>query len=323
MKPRCWFFFVGLVLAVVCLPEQSLAAGVISLASNQDGELLVLLTDGKLVHFDPLSLRYQQLGILARGTPPIASSPPEDPETGRRIGSFAFETLEPVRGLGVAIADRPEGEEIYITGFTPLSGAGYIFHVSCFTPAGKQRWSRRSLTLGVFAGAAADPVENVLYLSNTRTAEIFRMALDGDDERPTPFVRPQGAVVLGALALDLDHRRLFVADVARGEVLAVDLSTEPESTGDTRKLVKGLGEATALAWDATRSLLWISDRLAGEILAVDPDSGETVRSLRWSSPGTPSALTITASGDLWVGDLRSRRLVLFPADGAKPRRFRF
>lgn len=299
------------VLATLCLPAAVAASGVVDLSLGADGKLFALLDDGRMVRVDPEVLRATPVG---KATIPPAGAEAVSDEPESRFHPVALATHE---GRG--------GGELYVTGFQKMTGSVYRVHVNAYGLDGAERWRQTAVTLGLFAGAVVDPVASVLYLSSTRTAEIYCMPLGDKRREPKSCLRPWGAVVLGPLDIDRGGERLFVADVARGQVLAVSLATGKGAAGETRTVAEGLGEPVALAWDAPRGRLWIADRLAGEIIAVDPDGdgAEPVATRTWKWRSWPGALAVTGSGDLWAGEAESRRLVLYPADGGEPRRFKF
>jgi DNA-binding beta-propeller fold protein YncE len=294
----------------------------VSLAVTPAGQILVLDTSGRIWRADPLAGKWElevlrhpvgtEPTVEIEGLPAHVRAPLErDHRSGRPLGPARAQAL-----VTVQVGDKTE---IVVTGYEPRSGGLNVLYIKRSELIHAKSTVQRVATFGLFAGLAADPGGSRVYLSNTRTAEIYTLHLT---KRPSlePFARPRGAVVLGPLAIDPDGNRLFVADVARGALFSVDIPAQEGTSPGDREIAVGLGEPIALALDDAAGRLYVADAAGRQIWVVDPEGHEAPKPLVLETElREPLALTILADGDLVVADAGPPAVYVFPRQGGAPR----
>jgi hypothetical protein len=162
------------------------------------------------------------------------------------------------------------------------------------------------------AGVAVDTQAQVAYLGSLLRPEILRLEIRPSKAEPALLARVPSAAQLGAIALDSDQQRLFVADVSQGAIYVVDIARR-----NSRKLVSSLGEPAALAYDSAEHRLYVADAsqrciwvIAGDAAAPKPQVFSNVQQLR-----QPRGLAIGPGHRLWVADTTAGILINLNASG--------
>jgi DNA-binding beta-propeller fold protein YncE len=174
-------------------------------------------------------------------------------------------------------------------------------------------------TQGLFS-IAVDPPDQMVYLGNAMTSEIFTINLqDPRNSTPRYLLEVYGTSSIGALALDTEHKRLFVADVVAGKLFVVDLVRRK-----TRVLAASLGEPSALAFDAAEQKLYIADAGRRRVWVLRP-SASSQKPTVFSAPpefSEPRGLTLDANHTVWVADYRARAIFALSPSGKVVRTIR-
>jgi len=214
-------------------------------------------------------------------------------------------------GVDVQVATIGGTESIFVTQ-VPRSTAGGARLVrfnlegrekgEWVLPPGKKRCS----------GVAIDAQVPVAYVVSPQTAEIFKFDLRKPRTSPRPLAKISQEGGLGPMILDGKRRRLLIADVALGALYAVDIDT-----GKSARLVKDVGEPSALALDAKQDELLVSDASGRRLWSVglagkDPKPQIFARLKEFEEP---TGLTLSSDGSVWVGDVDKGRLFQVSRDG--------
>lgn len=214
-------------------------------------------------------------------------------------------------GVSLQVATVGGNESIFVTQI-PRSTAGGARLVR-FNLEGKEKdeWFLPP-GKGSCTGVAIDAQSSVAYVVSPQTAEILRFALRKSRTSAKPLAKISEEGALGPIVLDGKRRRLLVADAALGALYAVDIDT-----GRSVRLVKNVGEPSALILDTKTDELFVADAsgrrmwsiaLAGKDLK--PQVFAQLKEFR-----EPTGLVLSGDGTLWVGDVDKGRLFQLSREG--------
>jgi WD40 repeat protein len=174
------------------------------------------------------------------------------------------------------------------------SGSGKNFILQLVN--GREVWSWLNVK-GVYTGVAIDAAQGFVYTSNSTTNGVYRLRLGEEKQTATLVVTFYEASRIGAIAVDPQGQRLFVADYDGRRIFVSDMKG-----GRIRTiLAPELSEIRALAWDGRRRRLYIADSGSEGIWSV-PDDGSPQLLLRDRRFRQPSGLAIAGEDALIVAD---------------------
>lgn len=164
---------------------------------------------------------------------------------------------------------------------------------------------------GWYSGLGLDSATRTLYLSNTGSAEIYRLDLRGADLRAAYFLSLPGKVI-GPLALDSVGQRLFAADVVRGTIYVITIADRK-----VQRLPEVQGEPASLAFDPATGRLYVADAAGSRIWLYDRtlDSGPPRLFATGNGLSKPCGLAVDAAGNLWVANKGSGFISSFDRNG--------
>jgi DNA-binding beta-propeller fold protein YncE len=170
-----------------------------------------------------------------------------------------------------------------------------------------QKWS----TLGhVFAGIAADGTHQCVYLGSTTSGDIWKLSLSGQESPKS--IAHTGASMIGPLALDLEGKRLFAADLGAGSIYVIDLAHNK-----SRSLASGLGEPAALSYDSSQHKLYIADASRHRISQISVDATTPKVSDFFTAPELhePRGVSVAADHTVWAADFDSGTIIQISGTG--------
>lgn len=247
------------------------------------GDLWVIDEDGSLLDFDPASGRARRL-------------------TERSLPYRAHDAT--LRGSG-------DGLRVYVL-MTREAAKGVTLHrIVAYAPPGRQVAEWTTTNLGIIGGMVADPGVPRLFLTDAQKRRVYSLDLRRKGAAPDGVGPVFRATRLGAIALDAEGGRLFVADPARSRILAL-----PQAGGASVEVGDDVGLPVALVVDRPRGRLLVLDGLNGRVWAI-PLAGEggPVAAADLPDWGDPSGLEVTAEGHIWVTDRSLGTLTELTAEG--------
>jgi DNA-binding beta-propeller fold protein YncE len=169
---------------------------------------------------------------------------------------------------------------------------------------GQQIWSWLSVK-GVYTAVAIDPIQGFVYTSNSTTNGVFRLRLGQQKQSAQLAVTFPEARRIGAIAVDPEGQRLFVADYDGRRIFVW-----PVKGGRPRSiLVPELSEIRALAWDTRRRRLYIADSGSEGIWSVADDGNKAELLVRDRRFRQPSGVAVGIQDSLIVTDESSGSVV--------------
>jgi len=151
---------------------------------------------------------------------------------------------------------------------------------------------------GVYTAVAIDAARGFVYAGNSTTNSVFRLRLGEEKQTAVRMVTFPGASRIGAMAVDPQGHRLFVADYDGGRIFVWDMEG-----GRTRTIAAPeLSEIRALAWDGRNRRLYIADSGTEGVWSVPDDGGRPRLLLRDGRFRQPSGLAMAADDALAVTD---------------------
>jgi DNA-binding beta-propeller fold protein YncE len=184
--------------------------------------------------------------------------------------------------------------------------------VTRYSAQGKvvRTWTQQGVPL---AGIAFDSASNVVYATGGGNS-IYPIPVSATKMEEPLFVL--GINMIGPVAADAAHHRLFAADLTYASAYVLDLQTKV-----ARRVARGLGTVSALAYDSVSGMLYISDA-EGRVLKLNPDSNAEPKKI---STGVtlrePLGLAIVRGGDLLVGDRATGTVSRIAPAGSLVRQF--
>jgi DNA-binding beta-propeller fold protein YncE len=232
-------------------------------------------------------------------------------ERGRSQVVRGFEAFQ---GADLATAPSDGGESVFVTLQIRFKSDVPFSRLCRWTVAGKRtgEWLLGN-GAGILAGVAVDPRQQIAYCSDVRSKTIYKLNLNKPGAKFEPISRINGTP--GALILDAKRRRLLVADVETGKILAVGIDSGQVDT----LLDKGsIVEPVALAFDESRDRLYIADAAKRRVWFGNAAADRLKIEQFAKSQGfsEPVGLAVGRDGTLWVADRGSRLLLLLTPDGA-------
>jgi DNA-binding beta-propeller fold protein YncE len=244
---------------------------------------VVLLSDGQLVAFDPIT------GAI-----------------GRRLYQvpFTHRALE-------AVAWNDAGQwMVCLPVFLQSGDSGRSWLLQ--QGGDRQFWTWLP-TRGLYVGVGIDAARGVGYVANAGTREIFALPLSrrGAQTRYVGSVAQAGQ--LGATAFDPERRELFVSDADTAAVYA--LSVDSGTVRDAGA-VRG-GEIRAVAIDAARRRLLIADASQEAVWSLPLDGGAVARYSALPQFKDPTGVSVAPDGRVWVADAGAATVFRLSPDGSR------
>jgi hypothetical protein len=161
-------------------------------------------------------------------------------------------------------------------------------------------WSQLNTQIPEFRIYALNPKDKAGASFRTVTSFSFPQGLPAEPQR-----------VIGPIAIDARHNRLFAGEATFGKIYVKELSDHGRQN---LLLDQNFGTIRGIAYDALRERLYVA---AGHhVWAVTVGAAPQARDL---SPGrqiqSASALAINSDGNIWVADEFARRMYLFSPSG--------
>jgi DNA-binding beta-propeller fold protein YncE len=150
------------------------------------------------------------------------------------------------------------------------------------------------------SGLDVDYNSHIVYVASSETSEIFQIKLESSRQIGPSFM---GAVLgsrqLGPLVFDVAKNRLFVGDIATGQIFEFDLKTRK-----SRVFARDLGSPQALLVSSGSDFLYVADASRRKIYAFDLKQGNTSPKVFSALPEfrSPSGLARLEDGRLIVSD---------------------
>jgi DNA-binding beta-propeller fold protein YncE len=191
------------------------------------------------------------------------------------------------------------GEESVLVAGTQ-SGGGIVAR---YGVTGKllQTWAFRNVCSGIDFVAS----NHSAYVATSDSNEIYQLDLQKAD---ITFVsRIPGASKLGPLAFDESKQKIYVADIAAGDIYEYALATK-----SSKVLIANLSAPTALSFDPDAALLYIADPGRRAIFTVNPRSTKPVATQFVSSPlKSPYGMALMSNDRLAVADYGANSIFVF------------
>jgi WD40 repeat protein len=162
---------------------------------------------------------------------------------------------------------------------------------------GREVWSWLNVK-GVYTAVAIDAAHGFVYTSNSTTNGLFRLRLGEEKQTATLVATFHEASRIGALAVDPQGQRLFVADYDGGRIFVWDMKGGRPRTIATPEL----SEIRALAWDGSRRRLSIADSGSEAVWSLSDDGGKPQLLMRDRRFRQPSGLAVANEDELIVAD---------------------
>ena len=157
--------------------------------------------------------------------------------------------------------------------------------------------------------------------------ERLRLRMERD---PSPVRRSRRAFVVSrpglvpeGIAYDAAGRRLFMGDMGRSRILAVDAAGRARDFGPVlrlRPLGMKVDPARGRLWVATTSAFWDTAKKEAELVALDLASGRVVARHTHAEATSFNDLDIAPNGELFVTDSDGGAVYRLPADGSAMQR---
>lgn len=266
--------------------------------SNPDPIALVSLSGGRIAVLE----QEGELSVLP------ASS--RNWESRRVLGKLprSFEPLDMTSG-------RVNGEErLLLLGLMSIKLA-CLAHISI-----REGSPNEPIVCQPFMGPGTAALGGIVRLSDSpptfvatspRTSEIFAVELRGGFPARYRFLLgiPR-AQQLSAVTAGISQA--YAADAFEGVVYAIDINRRRSV-----QLHTGLGEIYAMAFDRKSNILYVADaahRVIWSLLTTDPKPSAKVF-IRHPDLRRPTALAVTENQEVWVGDSKADKLLVFSPDG--------
>jgi DNA-binding beta-propeller fold protein YncE len=154
----------------------------------------------------------------------------------------------------------------------------------------------------VFDAVAADSDHKVLYLAEGLRGQVSLLSLDTKDSGADVKTLQElpAASRIGALAIDPDGQRLFVADSELGRIYVLEIGKR-----SVRTLVSSLGEPAALTYDRVGHNLFVADAARRCIWRIAVDDVTRARAVVFSSAPEfrePRGIAMGPEHNVWVAD---------------------
>jgi WD40 repeat protein len=162
---------------------------------------------------------------------------------------------------------------------------------------GREIWSWLGVK-GVYTAVAIDAAQGFVYTSNSTTNGLYRLRLGEEKQTATLVATFREASRIGAIAVDSEGRRLFIADYDGGRIFVWDMKGGRPRTISAPELT----EIRALAWDGRRRRLYIADSGSEGVWSVSEDGGKPQLLVRDRRFRQPSGLAMAAEDALIVAD---------------------
>jgi DNA-binding beta-propeller fold protein YncE len=202
-----------------------------------------------------------------------------------------------------AVAAVVNGQPVTCLSLNARSSKDARSFVLQLLPKGREAWTWLRVP-GVYVGLALEPARGAVYVSNSTTNEVFGVAVGDQNARVGRIAAIPDAERLGAMAIALATRRLYVADMGAPQVFTIDLGTRAVRSVN----LPGVGEVRGMAWHAQTKRLYIADSGSEALWVVDPNAPApkaervvTDRRLR-----DPAGVTVAPDGTIWVADESAR-----------------
>jgi hypothetical protein len=204
-----------------------------------------------------------------------------------------------------AVAGTVAGGPVTCFSVNSRSSKGPQSFVLQIMPDRKEVWTFLPVA-GVYVGLAIEPARGLVYVSNSTTNEIYAVTIGDQRVRPARVAVVGDAGRLGAMAIALATRRLYVSDMGAPRVYTIELATRSVK----RVNVPGVEEVRAMAWDAQTKRLFIADSGHETVWVVDPNAPapRTERVISDKRLRDPAGIAVATDGTLWVADEASRTL---------------
>ncbi len=167
---------------------------------------------------------------------------------------------------------------------------------------------------------ALNASDQIVYLGNVRTSEIYTVDLkDSKKPIPTRLLYVSGLLSMGALAVDVQRKRLFVSEAVGGKLYVVDLARRK-----ARAMVVSLGEPTGLAYDASEQKLYVADAGGRRVWMLRPNAFPVKPVVLSKAPEfrEPRGLAVDARHQVWVADYGARAVFSLSSKGQVARTYR-
>lgn len=179
-----------------------------------------------------------------------------------------------------------------------------------YSPDGQEvhKWS----ALGrILAGVAVDANRRIAYLGSSNSGDISQLNLD-DQNSPRAFMHVAGASAIGPLALDTDGQRLFIADLASGDIYTIDIAHHK-----ARQVASNAGEPAALSYDSSQHKLYIADAGRHRISQI-PTEGKHGKLTDFYAPPElrePRGVSVAPDHTVWVADFATGAIIHLSPEG--------
>jgi DNA-binding beta-propeller fold protein YncE len=143
-----------------------------------------------------------------------------------------------------------------------------------------------------------------IYVSNSTTNEVFGVAVGDQNARVGRIAAIPDAERLGAMAIALATRRLYVADMGAPQLFTIDLGSRAVRTVN----LPGVGEVRGMVWHAQTKRLYIADSGSETVWVVDPNAPapKAERVVTDKRLRDPAGVTVAPDGTIWVADESAR-----------------
>jgi DNA-binding beta-propeller fold protein YncE len=158
-------------------------------------------------------------------------------------------------------------ETVFLTLFNSSTGLSAVW---AYTASGEeQRWPVAQP--GHFTGIAADTRQNAIYVADTQTRQVFKVAWGGTPRIIQSYSIP-AARALGPIQLDQSKGELFLGDPSNGVLFRLNLGT-----GDTARVAAGLGDISGFALDTAAAQLYVADGRGNRISVFSTTTGAQIK----------------------------------------------
>jgi sugar lactone lactonase YvrE len=238
----------------------------------------------------------------------------------RLAGSSTDKGPDPLRGH--YFMDEPHGLVVDSKGklYVADSKVGAIFIIDPETHDTEMIKNGKDATFSLITGLAIDDADR-LFVSDPGNHVIF---IFGPNHKVQGAIR-EGLSEPAGMAIDLENRFLYVADVALDQVLVFDADTftllRRIGTGGKDHTLTTPGDfakPTGVAVDQDGNL-YVADMLNARIEIFDAD-GNFIRTFgkRGDGPGyfaMPKGVAIDCDGHIWVTDAMQNRVQIYTQEG--------
>jgi streptogramin lyase len=239
-----------------------------AIAMSEGGQAAVLMSDGRITAIDT---------------------------SAGRLGRDIYQVPDGFDALDIASGRTKQGPVMCFT-VNPRSGRRSSYILQVFRD-GREVWAYLSAP-GVYVGITLDAENGVAYTTNGSNNVVYRVALGREKGSVTELATLSKAAQIGALSVDVEGRRLFVADLGLSVMHVVPLDrAAPRSIR-----LPEIRDVRALAWNAPERRLYMADSAREVVWSLDPASGAVQPAFRDRRFKTPSGLAFAPDGSLWMVD---------------------